>query len=110
MRSVRSSTRRPLALLALGLLMLAGACVLPSALQPTPIVITATFPPTTETAGPSATVPAEIPATPTTSAVSTAEPVCTVLQNVNLRKGPGTAYNPPITALETGTTFAIPAV
>ena len=33
----------------------------------------------------------------------TTGPLCTVLQDLNLRSGPGTAYNPPITALPANT-------
>lgn len=67
----------------------------------TPFVITATVPASTSTI---------IPPTPsaTTSPISLTSTVaasCAVLQQLNLRSGPGTAYNPPIIALETGTEF-----
>jgi hypothetical protein len=67
------------------------SCILPGSVQPTPIVITATSPVFTETPLPSATSPNN--------------PTCTVLQDLNLRSGPGTAYNPPITQLDAGTEF-----
>jgi hypothetical protein len=51
-----------------------------------------------ETSLPSPTVTA-IVAGPTL----TTGPSCTVLQDLNLRVGPGTAYNPPVIALVTGT-------
>jgi hypothetical protein len=72
------------------------ACILPGSVQPTPIVITATSPVSTETPPPLAT-----PITPT----SPNNASCTVLQDLNLRSGPGTAYNPPITQLDAGTEF-----
>jgi len=71
------------------------ACILPFA-QPTPIVITATPPVSTETP-----VPQETLITPT----SPSNASCTVLQDLNLRSGPGTAYNPPLTQLDAGTEF-----
>jgi hypothetical protein len=40
----------------------------------------------------------DTPAPPT----PTAGPMCTVLKNTNFRKGPGTAYQPPLRALKTG--------
>jgi len=66
----------------------------------TPFVITATAPPATATAAAEASPTASPP-----EATSTTAPSCTVLQQLNLRTGPGTAYNPPIVALETGTQF-----
>jgi len=79
------------------------ACILPGSVQPTPIVITATSPVSTETPLPSATLPitATLPVTPTSSENAS----CTVLQDLNLRSGPGTAYNPPLTQLDAGTEF-----
>jgi len=68
-----------------------SACILPGSLQPTPIVITATSPASTET--------------PLASATAPNNPSCTVLQDLNLRSGPGTAYNPPLTQLDAGTEF-----
>ena len=73
------------------------ACILPGSVQPTPIVITATSPVSAETPLPSAT----LPVTPTSSENAS----CTVLQDLNLRSGPGTAYNPPLTQLDAGTEF-----
>lgn len=93
-------------------LLLAGAALLvilacssvSTSTQPTqtPFVITATSPGSTATAGasPEATLTASPPAL-----TSTPAPSCTVLQQLNLRTGPGTAYNPPIVALDTGTEF-----
>jgi len=65
----------------------------------TPFVVTATSPASTATSIVAKGTASPIPPTPTSG------PTCSVLQDVNLRPGPGTAYNPPITALETGTTF-----
>src|SRR5574341_2299866 len=72
------------------------ACILPFA-RPTPIVITATSPVSTETPLPSATLPV--------TSTAPNNPSCTVLQDLNLRSGPGTAYNPPLTQLNAGTEF-----
>ena len=85
------------------------ACILP--LQPativitatpsspdTPIVATDTLSSSTAISIPSATVaPVSITATNAAS--------CTVLQDLNLRSGPGTAYNPPLAQLDAGTEF-----
>ena len=73
------------------------ACILPGSIQPTPIVITATSPISTETPLASATSP--LPPTSSNNAS------CMVLQDLNLRSGPGTAYNPPLAQLEVGTEF-----
>lgn len=80
-------------------------------LNPSPIVTldpattTALIPsPTSEPLLPTATLspsPTDIEAQPSIS--PTAGPLCTVLTNLNLRSGPGTAYRPPLTSLETGT-------
>ena len=104
----RSSQRR---LLYLGFLILfITACILPGSVSPTPIVITATFPIVTDTppvltqtapALASATLPSTLPVTLTASNSTS----CTVLQDLNLRSGPGTAYNPPIAVLKKGTEF-----
>lgn len=98
-----------------GIVLFAIACNLTTApaAQPTqtPFVITATLPPAVDTA----TLPA-VPAftdapipTATASLVpptATKEPpTCIVLQDLNLRSGPGTAYNPPVTFLEKDTPF-----
>lgn len=67
--------------------------------------------PTSTTAAPlstsTQTVAETIPPTVTTSPEATAAsgPVCTVLQDLNLRSGPGTAYRPPIRALPAQTTL-----
>ena len=79
------------------LLLFITACVLPGSVQPTPIVITATPPISTETPLPTVTA-AVTPTAPN-------NPSCTVLQDLNLRSGPGTAYNPPIAVLKGGTEF-----
>lgn len=97
-------------LLSLGFcLLFITACVLPGSVPPTPIVITATPASTdtpttatlsspTDTPVPSATITSvEITATTSSS--------CTVLQDLNLRNGPGTAYNPPIGVLKADTEF-----
>jgi hypothetical protein len=49
---------------------------------------------------PPGTATSSPPAAPT---ATTTGPRCTVLQDLNLRTGPGTAYNPPITALPAST-------
>lgn len=72
------------------------ACILPGSVQPTPIVITATSPISTET-------PIHLETPIPLTAPSNAS--CTVLQDLNLRSGPGTAYNPPLTQLDAGTEF-----
>ncbi len=69
----------------------------------TPFVITATVPASSE-------VVSTLPAIPTGTAspiqpTATTAPSCIVLQNLNLRTGPGTAYNPPIIQLTAGTEF-----
>jgi hypothetical protein len=72
------------------------ACILPfSQLTQTPIVITVT--PLTSTEAPIAS--------PTAAITTTNPPSCTVLQDLNLRSGPGTAYNPPLTVLKAGDEF-----
>jgi hypothetical protein len=63
---------------------------------PTPAVQTEP-PGATEAAAASPTSPPPVQATATPS------PLCITLQNLNVRNGPGTAYEPPLTALETGT-------
>ncbi len=97
-----------------GIVLLAIACNLTTApaAQPTQtaFVVTATLPAITSTAfaaqptftdAPFSTVTASpIPPTATDE-----PPACIVLQDVNLRSGPGTAYNPPVTFLEKDTTF-----
>jgi hypothetical protein len=76
-----------------------AACILPGSVQPTPIVITATPPPSTDTPISPAT------ARPTNTIIATPVPACTVLQDLNLRSGPGTAYNPPLDILKAGVDF-----
>lgn len=93
----RSSQRM---LLYLGFFILfIAACVLPGSVPPTPIVITATSPVITETP--------PVSASPTLLITLTApnNASCTVLQDLNLRSGPGTAYNPPLAQLVAGTEF-----
>jgi hypothetical protein len=80
------------------------ACVLPGSVTPTPIVITATSPASTQTPIIVAS-PTPLDATPIMTFTAQAGATCTVLQDLNLRPGPGTAYNPPITVLEEGTEF-----
>ena len=88
------------------LILVVIACVLPGSVQPTPIVITATPPISTETP-PAATETAPASASATLSITLTASnsASCTVLQDLNVRSGPGTAYNPPLAVLEEGTEF-----
>ena len=81
------------------------ACSLPGSVQPTPIVITATPPIITETLPASASATMPITTTPPVTPTSPEGPSCTVLQDLNLRSGPGTAYNPPIGVLREGTEF-----
>lgn len=75
------------------------ACILPGSVTPTPVVITATSSSSTETPSTLAT------ATPLVTFTAQAGGTCTVLQDLNLRPGPGTAYIPPLTVLEEGTEF-----
>ncbi|HTP01910.1 MAG TPA: SH3 domain-containing protein [Anaerolineales bacterium] len=64
----------------------------------TPVVVTVIVQPPTQTAEP------DLPPTlAPTDLPPTAGPTCTVQQNVNLRSGPGTAYDPPIATLTEGT-------
>lgn len=85
-----------------GLILIFIACDVTSInAQPTqtPIEITATLPPITDGSLPSAT------ARPTNTTAATTAPACTVLQDLNLRSGPGTAYNPPLDILKAGVVF-----
>jgi hypothetical protein len=83
------------------------ACSLPtSAASPTPPQPSATqniqteIQPTATTVQPTLTaIVIEI----TTNPAANASPVCSVLQDLNLRSGPGTAYRPPIRALPANT-------
>lgn len=98
-----------------GGVLFALACNLTTApaVQPTqtPFVITATLPPAVNTdipPGAPTSTDAPIPTATASQIPSTATdepPTCIVLQDVNLRPGPGTAYNPPTTFLEKDTTF-----
>ena len=82
------------------------ACVLPGSVQPTPIVITATPPVSTETPiAATETAPASASATLSITLTASNSASCTVLQDLNVRSGPGTAYNPPLAVLEEGTEF-----
>ena len=79
------------------------ACNIALFTTPTPavIVITATVSAPTDTLIPSATT---IPPTAIqVVATATTGPSCTVLQDLNLRSGPGTAYNPPLAILKAET-------
>jgi hypothetical protein len=90
------------------LIVFSFACTLSGTVEPTPIVITATLPDFTETPLASETSVSTTPSPSITSISASPTPSgpnCTVLQDLNLRNGPGTAYNPPITALKAGTNF-----
>ncbi len=97
----RKVSQRVLLLLGIPILLII-ACNLsvgvPSPIQsPTPVVVTVLVPAATQTPGP------EPSATPAPSVLpATTGPACTVRQDVNLRSGPGTAYDPPITSLQAG--------
>lgn len=80
------------------LLLSAIACSL-QLQPPTPVVITVVVPAATTTALQAQPSPTSTPLGPT----ATAGPSCKVQQGVNLRSGPGTAYDPPITSLKTDT-------
>lgn len=68
----------------------------------TVVVVTATSPTVDNPTGqPNTAVP--LPTNPPQDPTATSGPQCTVQQSLNLRNGPGTAYNPPIGALEAGT-------
>ena len=74
----------------------------------TVIVVTATSPAVDLTPTPAQIIqptetPAPSPTTPPPGPTATSGPQCTVLQSLNLRNGPGTAYNPPLGALEAQT-------
>jgi hypothetical protein len=84
----------------------------PEAVQATQIQIQDTEPSATQTLSPTLTQAAAASETPPTSPTEASSsptdtpqpgPLCTVLTNLNLRSGPGTAYRPPVTSLETGT-------
>jgi hypothetical protein len=71
--------------------------------QPT---ATATLSPTPTPAAGSASLPTPTPPLPTPTTVAQPTPAsCTTAVNVNLRQGPGTAYEPPIGAIPAGTTL-----
>src|SRR5262245_1933643 len=74
-----------------------ASCSPVETLQPTPIVVVVTA------TSPGITAVPSITSTSSTAAPNI--PTCTILQDLNLRSGPGTAYNPPITALKAGTKF-----
>lgn len=58
----------------------------------------------TDTAGITATAtPTATPTATSTATSTTAPPLCTVVANVNLRRGPSTLFDPPIGLLLTGT-------
>ncbi|HEX9840602.1 MAG TPA: SH3 domain-containing protein [Anaerolineales bacterium] len=99
-----SSQRR---LLYLGFsILLITACILPGSVPPTPIVITATSPVSSETPPVATeTAPASASATLPITLTASNNVSCTVLQDLNLRSGPGTAYNPPLAVLKEGTEF-----
>ncbi len=97
--SNRRQLRRSSLLLLGALLLLINACSFGvPAPSPTPVVVTVIVTAASQT-------PAAKASATTTPVASTGTPTaaCTVLQDVNLRNGPGTAYNPPITSLKAGT-------
>jgi hypothetical protein len=70
----------------------------------TPAEASATLPPpsATATTAPTPTftaIPSDMPPEPT----ATSGPLCTVLQGLNFRSGPGTAYRPPVRAFKANT-------
>lgn len=79
----------------------------PTPVPPTPVVITVLVPAGTNssqnqaTSTPQQSAASETPV-PTPVPTATSGPTCTVLQKLNLRNGPGTAYNPPIGSLPVG--------
>lgn len=70
-------------------------------IEPSPTTLAATI--TSEPPLPTNTLPVITPSSTATTAppvpTATSGPICTVLQDLNLRSGPGTAYRPPIRAL-----------
>jgi hypothetical protein len=92
-------------MLSIFVLVATGCQVLPQQAPPTqtPLIITVVVPATAVPPTPLVAT-TTLPATPVPAALpsATAGPQCVVQQNLNLRKGPGTAYTPPITSLETG--------
>lgn len=91
----------------LGLSILACAAPASNSATATPQVVTvvveASQSPTaaaTETSAPSATA---IPSATVPGPTATTAPQCVVQQRLNFRRGPGTAYNPPIGVFDTGT-------
>jgi hypothetical protein len=93
-------------LLFLGLFIFLTGCS-----QANPIVVTVLVPVESppalqSTNGPQETMPTATPtldATVPPEVTSTTGATCNVLQDLNLRSGPGTAYDPPIAILKTGT-------
>ncbi len=99
-----------LAVAALGLGALACVTPLSAASTPTPQVITVVVEPTqapTDVPSPTATnlapTASSVPTATQNLPTATTGPQCTILKRVNFRSGPGTAYNPPMGALEAGT-------
>ena len=89
---------RVLPLLGIPLLIILACNVSLGAQPPTPAAVTALVTartPTATTEVPATSVPTVLPAT--------AGPACVVQQSVNLRSGPGTAYDPPLASLDAGT-------
>jgi hypothetical protein len=104
---------RYIALILIGLFL--PACALLPAAQSTPVIVTVLVPVSpqppqaqdtpllpadTQIPSPQPTdLPMANPPTPTNG------PTCSVVQNLNLRNGPGTDYDPPVAALEKGTSL-----
>jgi len=82
------------------------AAVVTETSQPSPTMLAATEAPTAiststdvpTTAEPTQPAPTTVPSDPPPTATS--GPQCTVLKRLNFRKGPGTAYNPPVGVLD----------
>ncbi|HVN55632.1 MAG TPA: hypothetical protein VMT46_14960 [Anaerolineaceae bacterium] len=107
-------------LLASFVLLLTAACNYPG--NSTPVVITVVVQPTSIPPTEIAQAPSQVPPTqeatstvgipstgedtpapnPPTQTVEPAGPQCTIQQNVNLRKGPGKVYDPPVTSFAKG--------
>jgi hypothetical protein len=67
--------------------------------EPSPTPAPASATPTIAPTQTFTAVPSDTPPEPT----ATSGPLCTVLQDLNFRSGPGTAYRPPVRALEANT-------
>src|SRR5512142_2768893 len=91
-----------IALLTLSVILI-FACNLGAPAPSTPPPANPSPQPATVTAEASATPAPQQPTTAPAAPTATTGPQCTVLQQLNLRSGPGTAYDPPLGAFQANT-------